>query len=383
MSQARTIGAMDADRAQVSLEAMGQCRRTKVGIERGDHARLGKHGVKGGIIPPVRYVVGVDLGGTNVRAAVVGEDGTIRGATASGPSFAEEGHGRTLGAVIEAAESCRKSIDGEIERIGLAIPGHTNDRDGIVHWSPNFGVRMDGVLHYWKDVDVRGPLESALGVPVCMANDANAAAFGEYMFGSGQGSARCLVMLTLGTGIGGGVVFGAESIGQTDSRPTLLLGGNLGGAELGHMVIARGGLDSSSGAYGTVEAYCQRDAIVRRAQHKLVRGRESMLNSHDISTLSPSQITHAADRGDAVAQEVWREVGGYLGSAIGSLINVFAPDVFAIGGQVALAGDWLLGPARDEARNVAIPSLFADCKIAVAQKVSDAGVLGAAALALK
>jgi glucokinase len=331
----------------------------------------------------VRYVVGVDLGGTNVRAAVVGEDGSIQGAKASGASFAEEGHDRTLNAVVEAVESCRKSFDGAIDRIGLAIPGHTNDREGIVHWSPNFGVRMDGVLHYWKDVDVRGPLEKGLGLPVSMANDANAAALGEYMFGAGEGQARCLVMLTLGTGIGGGVVLGAESIGQTGVRPSLLLGGNLGGAELGHMVIARGGLDSSSGAYGTVEAYCQRDAIVRRAQHKLVRGRDSLLASHDISQLSPSQITEAANQGDAVAQEVWREVGEYLGTAIGSLINVFAPDVFAIGGQVALAGDWLLGPAKLEAESVAIPSLYKDCRIVVAQRIADAGVLGAAALALK
>lgn len=329
-------------------------------------------------------VVGVDLGGTNIRAAVVAEDGSFRTVMASGGSRAEEGEENTLAAVVSVVQECLDEFGDKIERVGLAIPGHTNDKEGVVHWSPNFGIRMDGVLHYWKDVDVRSPLEEALHVNVSMANDANAAAVGEYRFGCGKNAAKCLVMLTLGTGIGGGVVLGAESLGGNASGPSLLLGGNLGGAELGHMVIARGGLDSSSGAYGTVEAYCQRDSIVKRAQNKLVRGRASaMLDfvSGDIGAITPSVVTKAADAGDAVAQEVWREVGGYLGTAIGNLVNVFAPDVFAVGGQVAMAGDWLLGPAIDEARNVAIPSLFADCRVQIAEKIADAGVLGAAAVA--
>jgi glucokinase len=334
---------------------------------------------------PAEHVVGIDLGGTNIRAAIVDSDGSIVGQTACAPSRAEEGEEQTLGAVVVAVKECLSGFDGAIARVGLAIPGHTNDREGVVHWSPNFGVRIDGVLHYWKDVDVRTPLENGLGLKVSMANDANAAALGEYRFGSGKDSARCLVMLTLGTGIGGGVVLGPQSLGGATDRAHLLLGGNLGGAELGHTVIARGGLDSTSGAYGTVEAYCQRDSIVRRAQHKLVRGRPSRmmdLVKGDIGAISPSVVTKAADQGDAVAQEVWREVGGYLGTAIGSLINVFAPDVFAIGGQVALAGDWLLEPAIDEAKKVAIPSLFKDCRVTVAEKIADAGILGAAAVAL-
>lgn len=334
---------------------------------------------------PVECVVGVDLGGTNIRAAVVGSDGGLVGEKACAPSHAEEGEGATLAAVAAAVRESIAGFEGKVSRVGLAIPGHTDNAAGVVRWSPNFGVRIDGVLHYWKDVDVRTPLEQSLGVPVVMANDANAAALGEYRFGSGNDSAHCLVMLTLGTGVGGGVVLGPQSLGGGATGPLMLLGGNLGGAELGHTVVARGGLDSSAGAYGTVEAYCQRDSIVRRAQHKLVRGRKSLildLASGDIGAVSPSLISKAADQGDEVAREVWREVGGYLGASVGSLINVFAPDVFAIGGQIALAGEWLIGPAVEEARNVAIPSLFADCRITVAEQIADAGVLGAAAVAL-
>ena len=330
-------------------------------------------------------VVGVDLGGTNIRAAVVGADGTIFGEMACAPSLAEEGAERTLSAVIGAVKECLAKSPVRPTRVGLAIPGHTNDREGVVHWSPNFGVRMDGVLHYWKDVNVRAQIEPSLGIPISMANDANAAAVGEYRFGSGRNGAKCLVMLTLGTGIGGGVVLGPQSLGGKVEGPLMLLGGNLGGAELGHTVIARGGLDSSAGAYGTVEAYCQRDSIIRRAQHKLVRGRAScMLESTngDVGAITPEIVARAADLGDHVAQEVYEEVGGYLGTAVGSLINVFAPDVFAIGGQIALAGKWLLEPTIQEARNVAIPSLFGDCRITIAEKIADAGVLGAAAVAM-
>ncbi len=304
---------------------------------------------------------------------------------ASGSSRAEEGEEQTLTAVAEVVKECLDEYGPGIDRVGLAIPGHANDKDGVVHWSPNFGVRMDGVLHYWRDVDVRRPLEAVLGMKVSLANDANAAALGEYRFGVGRNNANCLVMLTLGTGIGGGVVLGPTSLYGQVAHPVVLVGGNQGGAELGHTVISRGGLDSTSGAYGTVEAYCQRDAIVKRAQNKLVRGRASTmldLANGDIGAVTPSIVTKAADQGDEVAQEVWREVGGYLGTAIGSLINVFAPDVFALGGQVSLAGDWLLKPAVDEARNVAIPSLFDSCRITVAEKIADAGVLGAAAVAL-
>jgi glucokinase len=332
---------------------------------------------------PRVLVVGVDLGGTNVRAAVVGASGEIVGEVARTPSHAEGGPERTLSAVAEAVRAC--TVGKKPDRVGLAVPGHVDDARGVVRWSPNFGVRKGEVLHYWQDVDVRGPLESALGTKVSMANDANAAALGEYRFGSGRNKARCLVMLTLGTGIGGGVVLGPGSVGGAAKGALLLLGGNQGGAELGHTVVSRGGLDSTSGAYGTVEAYCQRDSIVRRAQHKIVRGRGAQmleLAGGDADAVTPETVAKAADAGDEAAREVWREVGGYLGTAVGSLINVFAPDVLALGGQVALAGEWLLGPTIEEARNVAIPTLFADCRIGVAEKIADAGVLGAAALAM-
>lgn len=330
-------------------------------------------------------VIGVDLGGTSVRAAVIDESGKHASETFSLPSLAEAGSSATLDVI---ASVCLMAINESpsVLGIGIAIPGHIDDKEGTVRWSPNFGIHKNGVFEYWNNVQIREPLFGQLSLPITMANDANAAALGEYKFGSGKGSARCLVMLTLGTGIGGGVVLGSQSVGGRASGPLLLLGGNKGGVELGHTVIARGGLDSSSGAYGTVEAYCQRDSIVRRAQNKLIRGRNSVIRDlvgGELSLVTPEVLSRAAEQNDKVAIEVWRETGEYLGTAIGSMINVFAPDVFAVGGQISLAGDHLLLPAIAEAERVAIPSLFTDCRITVAEKMSDAGVLGAAALALE
>jgi glucokinase len=174
---------------------------------------------------------------------------------------------------------------------------------------------------------------------------------------------------------------------QGEARgPLILVGGNKGGAELGHTVISYQGPDCNAGEYGAIEGYCQRDAIVRRAQHRLRRGRESILleiAGGDIAKITPKDLSEAADRGDEVALEVWDEVGTMLGVGIGNFINIFAPDIVAIGGQIAKAGDWLLKPAVRTARNVAVPSLFKDATIQIAEQIDDAGMLGGAALALQ
>ncbi|MBS1715972.1 MAG: ROK family protein [Armatimonadetes bacterium] len=329
-------------------------------------------------------VIGVDLGGTNVRAMALAPDGTVTGERYEGPSFAQEGTRRIVTAVSDAVRTVASGCGRTVKGVGMAVPGHIDDAAGLVRWAPNFGTTVDGLFHYWKDVPLKSLLADESGFPIVLGNDANCAALGEYAYGSGKNSANCLVLLTLGTGIGGGVVMAPSAVQGRAAGPLLLLGGNKGGAELGHVTVARGGLDCNAGSYGAIEAYCQRDSIVRRAQHKLKRGRESLLSDivgDDLGCLTPRHLSEAADRGDGLAIEVWREVGEYLGTGMGSFINVFAPDVLAIGGQVSKAGKWILGPAIAEARNVAIPSLFEDCRIVLAEQTEDAGILGAAALA--
>lgn len=334
---------------------------------------------------PQRCVIGVDLGGTNVRAGAYFEDGTEAGPKFSNPSSAQDSEEAVFDSV---ARTIRQAIDASPappESVGMAIPGIVDDIKGVVVWSSNFGRTVNGVFHYWQYMQVRQPIESRLGMPVYFGNDANLAALGEYRFGAGRNQAKCLVMLTLGTGIGGGVVLSSESILGHARGPLLLLGGNLGGAELGHTVIHAGGMVSNAGVYGDFEAYCGRDAIVTRALHRIKQNRASILATMvdgDLSRITPKTIAEAADKGDELALDVLDEVGKMLGIGIGNYINIFAPDVFAIGGQVAKAGDPLMRPAIKAARNVAAPSLFEFARIVVAEQIDDAGMLGGAALAL-
>lgn len=330
-------------------------------------------------------VIGVDLGGTNVRAQAVWEDGTEAGERVQHPSRAKEGREAVIASVADAIQKAAATARVRPAAVGLAIPGHVDDEDGYIRWSPNFGEVRNGVFYEWRDVAVKDDLQAAAGFPIVMGNDANCAALGEYMFGSGKNSAKCLAMLTLGTGVGGGVVLGPHSVMGHASGPLLLLGGNKGGAELGHILLLRGGQDCSAGSSGAVEAYCQSESIVRRAIYKFRRQPDSLIfdmTKGDLSLVTPKLIAECANAGDYQAREILREVGEWLGAAIGSLINVFAPDVFAIGGQIAKSGEWLLQPAINEARYVAIPSLFADCRIVPAEQQDDAGLLGGAALAL-
>lgn len=331
-------------------------------------------------------VIGVDLGGTNVRACAYFENGEPAGKKFENPSWGQNGAVAVIEAVAATVQQAIAGAEVPPKAIGLAIPGHINNKQGIVRWSPNFGKEVNGVFEPWKDIPIREPLSKLLTLPLFMDNDANMAALGEYKFGKGQNKARAFVMFTMGTGIGSGIILSPESVIGDANGPLILVGGNHGGAELGHTIINADGLDSTAGTYGTVEAYCQRDAIIRRAQYKLMRGRDSLLSDlieGDFSRITPRLISEACDQGDAVAQEVFREIGTFLGIGMANAINTFAPDVLAIGGQVSKAGKWIMEPAITSAQNNAISSLFNDCKIVQAQHVEDAGMLGGAALALE
>lgn len=329
-------------------------------------------------------VIGVDLGGTNVRAGAFYEDGTPASPTFEHPSDAQSGQAATI-AAIAAAISCAVEASAEPPTaVGMAVPGHIDDRKGMVWWSPNFGEEIDGVMHSWRNVALREGLAPLVGLPIFMGNDANLAALGEYVFGSGRNSAKCLVMLTIGTGIGGGVVLGPESVMGDARGPLLLVGGNGGGGELGHMIIQGGGLECNAGTYGAIEAHCQKESIIRRALNRILRGRETIIPSlvgGDLSEVTPLTLSEAAAQGDILALQVFQEVGYYLGLGIANCINVFAPDVVAIGGQIAKAGEWILSSARYSARDAAIPSLFADATIVTAERLEEAGMMGAVAYA--
>lgn len=334
----------------------------------------------------MRCVIGVDLGGTNVRAGAYYEDGSAAGKSYSNPSNAQDGTEAILKSVADTVLQAAEAAGKPIAAVGIAVPGHIDDSAGACIWAPNLGETIDGVFHGWNNVQLREPLERMTGFKIRLGNDANLAALGEYRFGVGRNSAKCLVLLTLGTGVGGGVVFSPQSVQGGDAKGALLfVGGNMGGAELGHVVINYEGQDCNAGEYGSIEGYLGRDAIVRRAQHRVLRGRETILRdmvNGDVSKITPLTIFQAAEKGDELAIEVFAEAGRMLGTGIGNYVNIFAPDVVAIGGQIARAGDYILKPAYRAAQNVAIPSLFRDAKIVIAEQIAEAGILGGAALAL-
>jgi glucokinase len=331
-------------------------------------------------------VIGVDLGGTNVRAQALYQDGSDAGSRVELPSYAQSGTAAIMDQVAAAVSEASKGLAEVPEAVGMAIPGHVDDVAGLVKWSPNLGHMLDGVFHYWKDVPVRALMSERTKLKLVMANDANCAALGEYMYGSGKGDTTCLVMFTLGTGIGSGVVLGGPSVQGGVPRPLLLLGGNKGGVEFGHMVVHKDGPSTTAGTYGTVESYCQRDRIVERAVYRLMRGRPSKLHSMcsgDFSLVSPKMIDMAADEGDELAREVWAEVGSFLGVAVGNAVNVFAPSVVAIGGQIAKGHPYFMPTLMREAHNTAIPTLMADCQVVPAELIENAGLMGAGALAFQ
>jgi len=210
-------------------------------------------------------------------------------------------------------------------------------------------------------------------LPVYLGNDANLAGLGELTYGIGRGS-RHLVILTLGTGVGGGVII--------DGR--MLLGHDGGAAELGHMLVAacenaRGG----NAAYGSLEGMVQRDAIVERAARKLALGRDSLLAQGPTfvrADLTPKAISDAALAGDVVAIETLQEIGHYVGLGVANCINIFNPEIVVIGGGIAQAGDLLMAPIIRSAKVNSVVTLFATCRIVLGGLGDNAGIMGAAAL---
>jgi len=317
------------------------------------------------------YVIGVDLGGTNVRAAVVEratEQIVARGENL--PSYAQSGVPQTAGQIALAAETALKEAGighEQVLGVGVAVPGHVKPGEGMVMWAPNFKDQ-------WRNVPIAQLVSSALGLPVHIGNDANLAALGEFTFGAGR-SVRHLVMLTLGTGIGGGIIIDGK----------LLEGADGGAAEIGHMIVNPGGR-GGNGAFGSVEGEAQRDAIIERAARKIQEGYPTSLTEacdFDRFALTPALIAEEAEKGDAVAIEVFEETGYYLGICVANLINILNPEMVVIGGGVAQSGDLILEPIKRAAYACAVRSLSRTCQIVLADLGDNAGILGGVALVMQ
>lgn len=313
-----------------------------------------------------KYVVGVDLGGTTVSCAVVDKEGNMISKEEL-PSFAEKGIDETTDqisfCISKAIDSsgCKRE---DIIACGMGCPGLHEAKKGIVLWSPNFNG--------WNGVDVYTPLNKKTGYKFYMGNDANVASYGEYIFGIGKDS-KVMVMFTLGTGIGSGVIHNGKPIsGVFGAHP-----------ELGHTIIEVDGPKCGCGRRGCVEALCSRDAICNRCASKIVSGRKSMVYDMcegNVQNITPKMISIAAENNDLVSIETLEEIGYYLGIAASNAINIFNPDLVVYGGGVSKS-NILFENIKKVALETANDSLVDYVEIKRSKLGNDAGILGGAALA--
>jgi len=312
------------------------------------------------------YAVGVDVGGTNIRAGVITREGKKLG-EGRRPARAMEGIAVTLRMITEAIDAAL--ADAGVDRaglmgIGMGVPGRHSSEEGLVYYSPNFAG--------WTNVQLLLPVEEYFGVACFMRNDVKTASMGEYYFGAGQGC-NWVVMITLGTGIGGSLIANGK----------LMLGSGEGFAEVGHMTVHPTGRLCGCGNQGCWEAMAGRDAIIERAIRLLQTGRPSVLGDltgFDVTAITPAGIAQAAQDGDALAREVLEETGRWVGIGVANLIQLYNPDVVIIGGGISQAGDLLFGHIRRTVnwRARMVPARTA--RIVPAALGDDAGIFGGAVL---
>lgn len=315
----------------------------------------------------MRYIVGIDLGGTNIVAGTISEDGNEIHGVVSEPTRVEGGPDAVVDRIITLAKASMASVPGKtIAGVGIGSPGPLNTKTGIVLLTPNLG---------WVNMPLRDRVSAGLGMPATLDNDANCAIYGEWWRGAARGVDH-VVGLTIGTGIGGGIVLHGDVYrGASDIA-----------GEVGHMTIDSTGRLCKCGNYGCLEAYASGPAIAARATEGIVAGADSTLPSYvnnDLSKVTAQVVYEAAHDGDDFALEVVRDTAKFLGAGIGSLINIFNPQVVVICGGVTLAGDKLFVPLRGEVKRRAFKPAVDVCRILPGELPGTAGVYGAAAVFAK
>jgi glucokinase len=316
------------------------------------------------------YIIGVDLGGTKISAGALSVDGTRTHGMRSVPTQPELGAEGVVGRIIDVIEgviadtiketgATRKDFLG----IGVGAPGPLDRERGIVVVAPNLG---------WHDFPLRDRIGERLGLDATLDNDANCATVGEWWLGAAKGG-RNVVGMTIGTGIGGGLIFeGKLYHGSSDVA-----------GEIGHTTIDVNGRLCKCGNYGCLEAYASGPAIATRAREALMREDTDSLISKmvngDLERITAETVYDAAKKEDDLANEIVHETARYLGAGVATLLNVINPDVVVIAGGVTRAGETLFGPLRTEARRRAFKPAVEAARIVPGILPGNAGVVGAVA----
>jgi len=307
-----------------------------------------------------RYVFGVDVGGTTIKSGLFGEDGCILEKWEI-PTVKENGGVAILPHVAESiqAKMAERGIrEQELAGIGMGVPGAVDDEGNLVGGAVNIG---------WKPFNIPETFRAYIDVTVKAVNDANAAAFGEMWQGGGRG-AGSMVAVTLGTGVGGGIVINGH----------ILTGAAGAAGEIGHIHLEDGETEvCGCGNRGCLEQYASATGIVRLAKRRLAEDETpSVLRE---SSISAKSVFDAVKSGDKVAGEVAGRFGEYLGKGLAAVASVVNPEVFVIGGGVSKAGDILLSYVKPAFRKYAFQACR-ETRFALAQLGNDAGIYGAAGL---
>lgn len=312
------------------------------------------------------FRLGVDVGGTFIKAGVVGEDNAII-KRISIPTETHRGYNVVMDniakAALLAAEEAGKKLE-EFPCVGFGIPGMVNGKTGVVALCPNMGG--------WKNVPFLADIQKRLPIQAYVGNDANCAVIGETVAGAAKGCDDVL-MLTLGTGVGGGVIAGGR----------MLSGGDGMGMELGHMVLQRGGEPCGCGHRGCIEAYCSVSSLIRDTMRAMDKHPESRMHAfvREAGLVDGRTAFECSKLGDEAAVEVVEHYVDCLSQAIGSLVSCFRPEVVLIGGGLSNQGDYLMDKlnARTPAYTMAAESIGVP-PVRRAALGNDAGTIGAAYL---
>ena len=312
-------------------------------------------------------VCAVDLGGTNLRAANIDSAGQIheRVRNLTPKSAAAKDVVNSVAAAVRECEAAALKRGAQIQSVSVVVPGTVHIGTGLVVNAPNLACVQGYQL---------GPaLESALDRSVLLENDANAATLGEMWQGAARGY-QTILCLTLGTGVGGGIIL--------DGKLWRGIDGTAG--ELGHTSVEPfGGVQCKCGNTGCLEVYASATAIVRMAGEGLAQHSNSSLHSIAAGDLTSEKVFGAAVAGDELALEVFRRVGVYLGVAMANFVNIFNPEIIVIGGGVSAAWELFAQHAREEVLRRAFRVPAERCRILRAERGDDAGLIGAAWLAFE
>jgi glucokinase len=301
-------------------------------------------------------IIAIDIGGTQLRAAVYPREGIVPIKTKRVPSRGtEEGVFDRLTSLIDSVWP-----DEPVEIICAAVPGPLNPYTGIVMETPNIPA--------WKNYPLADLLTKKYKVPAYIGNDANLAALGEWLYGAGIGH-HDIVYLTISTGIGGGVI----------SSDRLIEGSQGMATELGHITVLPDGPVCSCGVRGHLEAVASGSAIARYVREQITAGRNSKLGS---GAFTARQISEAAHEGDELATEAFVRAGEFIGQATADYLHMFNPSIVIFGGGVSLSGDLIMVPIKDSIRQKVMDSAYLDdLEIATAKLGDDSGLLGSLAQA--